>query len=677
MNTSSLGSGEKTTVFPKIPSSGDFKAVKSSNPSVSSREEYENLWRYSVDHCEPFWDAQAQMIPWISPYTTVWERADANDFVGTWFNRGKLNVTSVCVDRWTQHHSNKTALIWVGEEETQQKSCSRQFSYQELSDYISQCANYLKQCGVRKGSRVGIWMPMIPEALVTQFACAKLGAVAVVVFSGFSAANAEERFLNAGCDVIVTADGGRRRGKLFPLRDSFSSSFLEHPAISTIITFSNVGLSFKSTDKDSSWNEHVPLMSSECAPEPMDAEDPLFLLYTSGTTGKPKGILHSTAGYLLYAMSTMKNVWGVHGLLSPTPTEDREVWLCTADIGWITGHSYLTYAPFALGMKVIVYEGVYTYPEPDKIYSLIERYDVSHFYTSPTLLRQLSSHKDVYTSQYRLESLRVLGTVGEAIDPTTWHWFFEQVGKSRCPIVDTYWQTETGGYLLSPIAGVSHLKPGSCSGPLFSIHPKILQEDGSEAAQGEKGLLCISQPWPGMMRSIYQDHERFKKEYLERIPGYFFTGDEAYRDADGYIWIVGRADDVIKVSGHRMGTAELEAAANSMPSVFESAAVSVPDPIKGSSIALFIVGEQNLRTTDIQDHMKRTLGPIAVPDQVFFVPDLPKTRSGKIMRRLLKNILLDQPITETSTLINPELIDELRVSIERERSPTGQAIDQR
>ncbi len=632
-------------------------------PSVSSREEYEKLWNYSVEHREPFWDSQAQMIPWVKPYVTVWERSSEDDFVGTWFKQGQLNATTVCVDRWVQQHGDETALIWVSEEDAPHTPLTRSFTYRELSQYVSQCANYLKQCGVRRGSRVGIWMPMVPEALVTQFACAKLGAVAVVVFSGFSAKNAEERFLNAECHVIVTADGGRRRGKQFLLRDALSNEFVAHPTVANIITYNNLGLSSAVSDKDRLWNEHVPAVSPECAPESMDAEDPLFLLYTSGTTGKPKGILHSTAGYLLYAMSTMKHAWGIRGLLFQAPASEREVWLCTADIGWITGHSYLTYAPFALGTTVLLYEGVYTYPEPDRLYALIEQYKVSHFYTSPTLLRQLSSYKDTYTSRYRFDSLRVLGTVGEAIDPTTWHWFYQHVGKSRCPIVDTYWQTETGGYLLSPIAGVTQPKPGSCTGPLFSIQPKILHDDGSETAPGEKGLLCISHPWPGMMRTIFQDHERFTKEYLQRFPGYFFTGDEAYKDADGHIWIVGRADDVIKVSGHRLGTAEIEAAANALPAVFESAAIAIPDPVKGSAIALFVVGENNVQTSDIKDHMKTALGPIAVPDLVIFVPDLPKTRSGKIMRRLLRNILLQEPISETSTLINPELIDELRLAI--------------
>ena len=624
------------------------------------------MWKHSVENMESFWDSQAQMIPWMTPYKTVWEKPLADDFVGTWFDQGKLNAAHVCVDRWVQNHGDETALIWVSEEDTDSSPKTRVFSYRELSTYISQVANFLHACGVKKGTRVGIWLPMIPEVIVTQLACAKIGGVAVTVFSGFSATNAEQRFLNAGCEVIITADGGRRRGKEFLLRETLSKEFLENPSISKVITYNNISRSCKTTEKDLPWHENVSSMPTECPAEPMDSEDPLFLLYTSGTTGKPKGILHTTAGYLLYAMSTMKHVWGINGLLSPQLPHEREVWLNTADVGWITGHSYLTYAPFALGTTVVLYEGAPTYPAPDRIFQLIDRYKVTHFYTCPTLLRQLSSDTASYTKKYSFDSLKVLGTVGEPIDPTTWQWFFEHVGKSRCPIVDTYWQTETGGYLLSPFAGTTTLKPGSCGGPFLSIDPKIFREDGSEASPGEKGLLCISKPWPGIMRSIFQDHDRFTREYLKRFPGHYFTGDEAYKDVDGDIWIIGRADDVIKVSGHRFGTAELEATVNEFPDVVESAAIAIRDEIKGHAIIMFVVGKNSIQSNDIKDHMKKKLGSVAVPDRVYFVPDLPKTRSGKIVRRLLRNILLKEQISETSTLINPELVELLYQSVRDE-----------
>ena len=621
------------------------------------------LWKKSVENPEEFWETQAQTIPWIAPYKTVWTQPKDGDFVGRWFDQGKLNVADVCVDRWAKKHGNETALIWVGEEDSQNASNTRVFSYQDLSLYINQVANYLKISGVKKGDRVGIWMPMVPEVIVTQLACAKIGAVNVVVFSGFSAHNAEERFIDAGCKIVITADGGRRRGKTFCLRSCFSKEFLENKKIEKILTFSNLGLPLTATEKDSSWNQVIPSMSKECLSEPMDAEDPLFLLYTSGTTGSPKGILHTTAGYLLYTMTTMKYVWDIHGFLCPKADHTREVWFCTADVGWITGHSYLTYAPFALGTTVLMYEGVLSYPTPHRLYSLIDQYKVSHFYTSPTLLRQFSCLDDELISKHKLDSLKVLGSVGEPIDPTTWKWYHEKFGKSKCPIVDTYWQTETGGYIISPIAGVTKLRPGSCCFPFLSISPKILREDGTEAAPEEKGYLCISRPWPGLMRTIYNDHGRFKETYLKRFPGRYFTGDEAYKDADGYIWILGRADDVVKVSGHRLGTAELEASANSFPDVVESAAIAIPDAIKGSSIVIFVVGKKTISPTELKTHMRNTYGAIAVPDQVFSVSDLPKTRSGKILRRMLRNLVLKEPITETSILVNPEAIEQISLSL--------------
>lgn len=541
---------------------------------LPDQKAYETLWKRSVENKEEFWAAQAQMIPWIEPYKTVWKPTKEDLFVGKWFDGGKLNVADICIERWAKKQGNQTALIWVSEEDTGTVPKTRFFSYEDLSSSINQMANVLKKNGVVKGDRVGIWMPMIPELVISQYACAKLGAVCVVVFSGFSANNTEARFSDAGCKIIVTADGGRRRGKTFPLRSTLSEEYLGSTSLHKIITYNNINLPYTQTNKDISWNESVALASTTCNSAPMDAEDPLFLLYTSGTTGKPKGIVHTTAGYLIYSISTMKYAWDIHGLLFPKKDSSREVWLCTADIGWITGHSYLSYAPFALGVKVLMYEGVFTYPQPNRFFSLIDRYQVSHCYTSPTFLRQLASYGESFITQYKLDSLRVLGSVGEPIDPAAWRWYYEKIGKSRCPIIDTYWQTETGGYLISPLAGVTEMQPGSCSFPFFSIAPKILKEDGTEAAVGEKGFLCISQSWPGMMRTIYKDHNRFIETYLKKFPGFYFTGDQAYKDNKGYIWIIGRADDVIKIAGHRLGTAELEACINSYPDIIESAAVA-------------------------------------------------------------------------------------------------------
>jgi acetyl-CoA synthetase len=610
-----------------------------------------------VTENEKFWDQQAQNIPWISQYDAVWEKpkGEHDAFVGRWFVNGRLNGASVCVDRWVADHGDKTALVWIGEG----VEAKRTFTYSELSRAISQTANLLKSFGVKKGDRVGIWMPMVPELPITQFACAKLGAVAVVVFSGFSAANAEQRFIDANCHVLVTADGGRRGGKQFSLRPALSQEFVQSDLLKTIITLHNVSLPYVPSEKDVSWDEQILRMSEECAPEPMDSEDPLFLLYTSGTTGKPKGILHSTAGYLLYSLTTMRYVWGIEGLHSYRSEDEREVWFCTADIGWITGHSYLTYAPFALGCKVIMYEGVLTHPSPDRLYSLIDQYQVTHFYTSPTLLRQLASYGDSFTAKFSLDSLKVLGSVGEPILPETWHWYHEKLGKGRCPIVDTYWQTETGGYIISPLAGKTDLRPGSCTFPFLSIQPKILREDGTEAAPGEKGALCVSNPWPGMMRTVHGDHERFLTGYLQKYPGHYYTGDEAYKDTEGYFWILGRSDDVIKVAGHRIGTAELEATIATFPGVVESAVIAIPDEIKGNALVPFVVGKFALSSEDLSAHIRSQYGPIASHARIIFVSDLPKTRSGKIMRRLLRSLYLGEAVGDTSTLINPEVVGEI------------------
>ncbi len=629
-------------------------AIYGENPYVASPNAYKDFWEESIKNPEKFWDEQAKMIPWMAPYQTVWEKPEStNDaFVGKWFVKGKLNAASVCVDRFVPKHGQETALIWVCEEDSR----SRIYTYKDLSIAVNQAANLLKAQDVKKGDRVGIWMPMVPELLITQLACAKIGAVAVVCFSGFSACNAEERFTDVQCKVLVTADGGRRRGKVFPLRPELSSAFLQSDFLKKVITCNNCSLAFSITTKDVPWN--IGSMNEICDPEPMDSEDPLFLLYTSGSTGKPKGIVHTTGGYVVYALTTMKYVWGIQGLLFPHK-EEREVWFSTADIGWIAGHSYITYAPLALGCVVLMYDGVVTYPTPERFFSLIDQYKVSHLYTSPTLLRQLASCGDTIPSKFTFDSLRVLGSVGEPILPETWQWYYEKMGKGRCPIVDTYWQTETGGYLISPIAGVTNLRPGSCCFPFLTINPKILRENGEEASTGEKGFLCIAAPWPGMMRGVYKDQNKFLTTYLEKFPGFYYTGDEAYKDADGYIWIVGRADDVIKVCGHRLGTAEIEAAISTFPGVVESAVIAVPDAIKGNDIVAFIVAKESLSPTDIKQHIHHMFGPIGVPKDIVFVPDLPKTRSGKIVRRILRNLYLGEQIGDTSALANPEIMEHL------------------
>lgn len=631
------------------------------NPYLNDRDDYLDLWKQSVKDPETFWKRQAEMIPWISPYSTVWQpSSNANDqFGGTWFPGGKLNVSQICVDRWAVKHPTTPALLWIGEDDTAEKPHRQYLTYRELSLQVQQAANLLKKCGVAKGDRVAIWLPMVPEAIISQLACVRIGAIPVVIFSGFSAANAQERISFAGCSVIITADGGRRKGSVFSLRSTLSDEFIKEKFIKKIIVVNATNEPYDRCDKDVSWHEMLPSMEQTCPPEPMDANDPLFILYTSGTTGKPKGIVHSTAGFLIYGMTTMKYVWGVQGLLHSAEGQEREVWFCTADIGWITGHTYVTYAPLALGTTVVIYEGALTCPEPSRLFDLVDRYHITHVYTSPTLIRQLAAFGSGLSSPFSLSSLRVLGSVGEPIQPHTWQWYHDNVGKGRCPIVDTYWQTETGGYLCSPIAGVTPLKPGSCGTPCLGIDVAVRSEDGNEVEPGKRGWLCIRSPWPGMMRTIFNDHQRFVSSYLEKFPGNYVTGDEAYQDEDGHYWITGRMDDVIKVCGHRFGSAELEKCISSFPGIVESAVTAVPHEMTGEGIVVFAVTQGAPDADALKNHVRRTYGAIAVPHMVYFVSDLPKTRSGKIIRRMLKDALARKPFGDTSTLVNPECVAEI------------------
>jgi acetyl-CoA synthetase len=636
------------------------------HPFVSSHHEYLEQWKASVAYPLTFWKDQAQLIPWISQFTKVWQppQGEQDAFVGKWFVDGKINIASVCVDRWATSHPDTVAFTWIGEEDSEENPQRTHYTYAELSRLVNQAANMLLHHQVRRGDRVGIWLPMVPEAIIALFACAKIGAIPTVVFSGFSAKNTEERLLNAECKVLITAHGGKRRGKVFSLRDSLSENFVQNSHLRAIICVDTVPATHTTTNKDCIWHEEITSMSSECEPAVMDSEDPLFLLYTSGTTGKPKGIVHSTGGYMVYATSTMRSIWGIQGLHQPSK---RETWFCTADIGWITGHSYVVYAPFALGTHVIMYEGAFNYPHAGRLFDIIDRFQISHLYTSPTLIRQLAADGDTFVSQYNLSSLRALGSVGEPINSEAWHWYHEKLGKSSCPIVDTYWQTETGGYLFSPCAGITKEKPGSCCIPCLGIQPAILSDNGHDVTQGTKGYLCIKHPWPGMMRTIFKDHARFLATYLNKVPGTYATGDEAYHDEDGYVWIAGRADDVIKVSGHRFGSAELEENIAHFPHVVESAVVPLPDPITGNSIAAFVVSKIPLDIDGVKEHIRKTYGPIAIPKTVIQVPDLPKTCSGKVMRRMLKNIFLNHEVGDTSTLVNPDIIQTLSLQFQQER----------
>jgi acetyl-CoA synthetase len=624
--------------------------------NISTYDEYIKTWNESVVNPSSFWDQEAHLVEWDTPYSSVWKEPTGpeNAFVGSWFVDGKINAAYNCVDRWAKKFAKENALIWISEEDTAENRVERIFTYKDLSRQISRCASALKSMGVQKGDRVAIWLPMLPELIISQLACAKIGAIHTVIFSGFSAKSVQERILDSTCKVVITTDEALRRGKTIPMKESLDPYLEECPFVEHVVVVQRTSaMIFMKDDRDVFWDK-VILQESKSTAESMNAEDPLFILYTSGTTGKPKGIVHSTGGYLVYVTSTMKNTWKPQGLYnSPKKKPKQDVWFCTADIGWITGHSYITYAPLALGMVVVIYEGAPTYPHDDKLWEIIDRHHVSLFYTSPTLIRSLMAKGESFTTKYSLSSLRVLGSVGEPINPEAWMWYYTHVGKNRCPIIDTYWQTETGGYVMAPIAGVTPLKAGYCSKPCFGIQPVIVKKSKA---------LCIAKPWPGMMRTIYGDHERFLKTYLYPYKGLYFTGDKALIDKDGLYRILGRMDDVIKVSGHRLGTAELENAITSFSVVAEAAVVGVPDDIKGQSIVAFVVLKQGQTALpkDIQQHVRLELGAFSVPKEVIIVDDLPKTRSGKIVRRLLQALFLGNPLGDTSTLANPDSVEKIQ-----------------
>ena len=619
-----------------------------------NRERYDAMYKASVETPDQFWSEQAkQFLQWDQPWNTVREfnfhTGDAK-----WFAGGKLNVTVNCIDRHLAKRADQTALIWEGDD----PSIDSKITYRQLHESVCRLANVLKQHGVKKGDRVCIYMPMIPEAAYAMLACARIGAIHSVVFGGFSPEALKDRILDSDCRVVLTADEGLRGGKHVPLKANVDTALSHCPNVNAVIVARRTGnnVSWKE-GRDVWYHDAIAAVSAECAPEPMDAEDPLFILYTSGSTGKPKGVLHTTGGYLLMAAMTHKYTFDYR---------EGDVYWCTADVGWVTGHTYIVYGPLANGGISLMFEGVPTYPDASRFWQVIDKHQVNTFYTAPTALRALMGLGDQYVKNTSRKSLRLLGSVGEPINPEAWEWYFQEVGESRCPVVDTWWQTETGAHMITPLPGATMLKPGSATLPFFGVEPVLLDNDGKEIQGAGEGNLAIKSSWPSQIRSVYGDHQRMTDTYFKPYPGYYFTGDGARRDEDGYYWITGRVDDVLNVSGHRMGTAEVESALVLHDAVAEAAVVGYPHDIKGQGIYAYVTlmtgvePSEELRK-ELIAICAEEIGHIAKPDKIQWAPGLPKTRSGKIMRRILRKIAANEieNLGDTSTLADPSVVQQL------------------
>ncbi|MFA7633268.1 MAG: acetate--CoA ligase [Thiohalomonadaceae bacterium] len=633
-------------IYP-VPS--EFKAHAHIN-----KAKYEAMYQQSIKEPDSFWAEQANtFLDWYKP----WDRVSEWDYhkgLIRWFEGGKLNITYNCLDRHLATRGDQVALIWEGDDPTEDKK----ITYRELHTEVSKFANVLKEHGVKKGDRVCIYMPMILEVSVAMLACARIGAVHSVVFGGFSPESLKDRILNADCRVVITADEGLRGKKAVPLKANVDKALTHCPDVHTLITVKRTGGNISWQEGRDVWyHEAMANASADCPPEEMDAEDPLFILYTSGSTGKPKGILHTTGGYLLFAAMTHKYTFDY---------QEGDVYWCTADVGWITGHSYIVYGPLANGATSPMFEGVPSYPDASRFWQVVDKHQVNIFYTAPTAIRALMREGEKPVKKTSRKSLRLLGTVGEPINPEAWEWYYHVVGDARCPIVDTWWHTETGGHMITPLPGVSDLKPGAAMLPVFGVVPAIVDNDGN-ILEGEcEGNLVITQPWPGQGRTVYGDHQRFIETYLTTYPGRYFTGDGAKRDKDGHYWITGRTDDVLNISGHRMGTAEIESALVLHDSVAEAAVVGFPHDIKGQGIYCYVTLVKGVEPSDelkkeLVQMVRREIGPIASPDIIQWAPGLPKTRSGKIMRRILRKIAANETegLGDTSTLADPSVVEDL------------------
>ena len=623
--------------------------------SYVNQSSYEAKYKESINNNEKFWADEGKRIHWFKPYTKVKDVIYSTKKVSIkWFYDGTTNVSYNCIDRHLPKRAKQTAIIFEGDDPKESKN----ITYQELSDEVCKLANGLKEIGIKKGDRVTIYMPMVPEGVYAMLACTRIGAIHSVVFGGFSPDSIVNRILDCKSEFVITADEGLRGQKVIPLKKNIDEALKKCPDVKKCIVLKRTGGNVPFDAKRDVWyHELTSKMSTTCKPEEMNAEDPLFILYTSGSTGKPKGVLHTTGGYLVYASMTHQYIFDY---------KDGDIYWCTADIGWVTGHSYIVYGPLSNGATTLVFEGVPSYPDASRFWQVIDKHKVNIFYTAPTALRALMREGDAMVKKTSRKSLKLLGSVGEPINPEAWIWYHKVVGDSRCPIVDTWWQTETGGILISPQPGAVDLKPGSATKPFYGIVPVIVDEKGKELDGSCEGRLCMKESWPGQMRTVYGDHQRFIDTYFSQHDGKYFTGDGCKRDEDGYYWITGRVDDVIIVSGHNLGTAEIESAFVAHPKVAEAAVVGYPHDIKGQGLYCYVtlkVGEtgSDALTKELKDLVRKIIGPLATPDLIHFTPGLPKTRSGKIMRRILRKVAENQfeNLGDTSTLADPTVVQSL------------------